>query len=60
MKKLLYNNATRRKAAKFIVDNNMTVEEATKKAKRVSWRNTAAFIAIYGAIGVSSLYKLNN
>ena len=48
--KLIYNEATRKKAAKYIVDNNMTVAEATKKAKGDAWRNTAAFVAVYGGV----------
>ena len=53
--KLTYNNATRKKAAKYVVDNNMTVSEANKKAKGDTWRNTAAFMAAYGgAVAVGS------
>lgn len=54
--KLTYNSATRRKAAKYIVDNNMSVAEATKKAKNVAWRNSAiAMVGAAGAITVSQL-----
>ena len=54
--KLVYNNATRKKAAKYVVDNNMTVSEATKKAKGDAWKNTAAFLALYG-IGTAVVLK---
>lgn len=57
--KLVYNNATRKKAAKYIVDNNMSFADATKKAKGDAWRNTAAMLAVYGAVTVYSLKKLN-
>lgn len=57
--KLVYNNATRKKAAKYIVDNNMSFADATKKAKGDAWRNTAAMIAAYGAVTVYSLKKFN-
>lgn len=53
--KLIYNEATRKKAAKYIVDKNMSVEEATKKAKGDAWRNTAVFVAAYGAITYASV-----
>lgn len=54
--KLTYNDATRRKAAKYIVDNKMSVDDAMKKAKGDAWRNTAAFMGIYAGITVASLY----
>ena len=52
--KLIYSSATRKKAAKYVVDNNMSVSEANKKAKGDARRNTAAFIAAYGAVAVGS------
>lgn len=54
--KLTYNSATRKQAAKYIVDNNMSVADATKKAKGDAWRNTAIFVGAYTAITVASLY----
>ena len=56
--KLMYNDSTRRKAAKYVVDKKMTVEEANKKAKGDAWKNTAAFLALYG-IGVAAGYAIN-
>ena len=58
--KLVYNGATRKKAAKYIVDNNMSVADATKKAKGVAWRNTAIFVAGYGTFAAAKLYKMNH
>lgn len=57
--KLIYNSATRKKAAKYVVDNNMSVSEATKKAKTDALVNGAAFFATYAAITVASRYIRN-
>lgn len=51
--RVVYNDATRKKAAKYIVDNNMSVSEATRKAKQVAWVNTAIISGVLGA----KLYK---
>lgn len=53
--KLLYNNATRKKAAKYIVDNNMSVAEATKKAKSDARRNSVALVAAYSAVAIGTM-----
>lgn len=55
--KLVYSKATRQKAAKYIVDNNMTVAEATKKAKGDAWRNAAIYLSVYAGIAVASISK---
>lgn len=47
--KMLFNEATMKKAAKYVVDNNMSVEEATKKARNAAVRNTA--IAVVAMVG---------
>lgn len=52
--RMLYNSATHKKAAKYVVDNNMSVAEATKKAKGDAWKNTAAFVAAYGAVAIGA------
>jgi hypothetical protein len=57
--KFMYDDATRRQAAKYIVKNNMTLEEATKKAKGDARRNTAAVLAVYGGILAASIYASN-
>ncbi|MCF8018186.1 MAG: hypothetical protein K9L62_02185 [Vallitaleaceae bacterium] len=58
--KLTFNNATRKKAAKYIVDNNMTVEQATLKSQGDAYRNTAIFVAAYGAISVAGYIANKN
>lgn len=56
--KLIFNNATRKKAAKYIVDNGMTVAEANKKAKNIAWRNTViASVAVIGSMAVRDLMR---
>lgn len=57
--KLLYNNATRKLAAKYVVNNNMSVSDAKKKANKVAIRNTALIVGAYGATTMVELYKLN-
>lgn len=52
--RLLYNNATRKKAAKYIVKNDMPYEDAMNKAKDDAIRNTVIFIAAYGALSIAS------
>ena len=47
--KLIYSPGTRKYAARLIADNNMKYEDAMKESKKVAWRNTAAFVAVYGA-----------
>lgn len=54
--KLTYNNATRKAAAKYVVDNNMSVAEARQKANKEAMRNTAVLVAAYGAY---TMYELN-
>lgn len=54
--KFVYNSATRAKAAKYVVDNNMSMADANKRAKTDAWRNTAAIVAAYGAITMATLY----
>ena len=57
--KFNYNNATRKKAAKYVVDNNMSISDAKKKANKEAIRNSAIILGTYGAISVASLYKLS-
>lgn len=58
--KLLYNGATRKKAAKYVVNNNMSMEEARKKANKQAFRNTAVLIGAYSGITVTALYKMSH
>lgn len=53
--KIIYNEATRKLAAKYIVDKNMSVAEATKKAKGDAWLNTAAFVGFFGALTLAEI-----
>lgn len=55
--RLIYSEGTRKKAAKYVVDKNMSVSEATKKAKGDALRNTAAFLAAYGVAAGVAMYK---
>lgn len=52
--RFLYNQATRKLAAKYVVKKNMPVEEAKKKANRAAVRNTAIFTA---AVAAATIYK---
>ena len=58
--KLLYSDGTRKKAAKYVVDNNMSVSDATKKANKEAIRNTAVVLGAYGAIAVGAYLKSKN
>lgn len=53
----LFSDATRKKAAKYMVDNNMSMKEANKKAKKVAVRNSAVLLGAYGALTMAELYK---
>lgn len=54
--RFVYNDATRKKAAKYVVDNNMSMKEANDRAKSDAKKNTAAILGVYGAVAVASLY----
>lgn len=54
--KLMWNDATRKKAAKYVVDHNMSMEEANKKAIGDAKRNTAIILGAYGALTMAALY----
>lgn len=55
--RLIFNDATRKKAAKYVVDKNMKVDDAIKKANKDALRNTAVLIGAYSAVAVATLYK---
>lgn len=57
--KFLYNEATRKAAAKYVVDKNMSIADATKKANKEAIRNTGIFLAAYGAMTVGEMYLRN-
>lgn len=54
--KLIYNDATRRKAAKYVVDRNMTMQDAKNQANADARRNTAIYLGAIGAYTVANLY----
>lgn len=53
--RFLFNDNTRRKAAKYVVDKNMSIKEANKKARKSAIRNTGIMLAAYGGIKVAEL-----
>lgn len=56
--KMVYNSATRKLAAKFVVDKNMPMDEAINKSKKVALRNTALFVAGYSALTLASIRSM--
>ena len=57
--KLIYGGSSRQKAAKYVVDNNMSISDAKKKANKEAIRNSAIILGTCGAIKVASLYMNN-
>lgn len=58
--KLVYNNATRKKAAKYMSKyENMTMAEANKKAKGNAKKNTALLMAAIGTVAVGNYVSKN-
>lgn len=55
--KLLYNEAARKKAAKYVVDNNMSMSDAKKKANKEANRNTALALAAIGGYYIYDYMK---
>jgi hypothetical protein len=55
--KMLYNSATRKKAAKLMTDHNMSMADAKKKANGVAIRNTAIYLAALGGYAAYSISK---
>lgn len=54
--KMMFNKATRKRAAKYIVDNNMSMKDAKKRANNDAIRNTAVILGAIGAVSVASKY----
>lgn len=50
--KLLFSTATRKKAAQYVVDRNMSMANAKKAANQEAVRNTAAILAGIGGYGI--------
>lgn len=57
--KFVYNEATRKRAAKFVVDNNLSMSAALKKAKGEAWRNTAIYVGVMGGLSLSKIAIAN-
>lgn len=57
--KLTYNAATRKKAAKYVVDKNMSMAEANKRAKKDAWVNTAIATSAIAALTVAELRRMS-
>lgn len=54
--KMLFNNATRKKAAKYVVDNNMSISDAKSRATQDAIRNTATLLVAYGGLSLVNKY----
>lgn len=57
IEKLLYNDASRKAAAKYVVDHNMKASEAAQRAKGDAKRNTAIILGLYGALTVAEVAR---
>ena len=47
--KMLYSNSVRKRAAKYMVDHNMSMEEARRASNDKALKTTVAYLAGYGA-----------
>lgn len=52
--KMLFGSATRKQAAKYIVNNNMSVADAKKKANEKAIRNTLTLLSTVGGLAVGA------
>lgn len=57
--KFVYNEATRKRAAQFVVDKNLSMTDALKKAKGEAWRNTAIYVGVIGGLTVAQIAVSN-
>ena len=55
-----YNKNTRKAAAKYVVDHNMPIAEAKKKANKEAVRNTAILLSLYGTAAAMEIYAYKN
>ena len=55
--KLVFNSATRARAAKYMTQNNMTMSEAKKRARKDAVKNTATTLAVIGGLSLVQLAK---
>lgn len=51
----IFGNNVRKKAAKYVVDKNMSIDEARKKANKRAAVSVAASLAAYGALTVAEM-----
>ena len=59
--KLIYNDATRKRAAKLMTKyKDMSYEKATQASQKEAIRNTAFILSAYGAFTAYSLYRIKN
>jgi hypothetical protein len=57
--KIVFNDATRRLAAKYVVDNDMSMADAQSRANKDAVRNTAIILGTLGAVSLGNLYLKN-
>ncbi len=57
MDRFIYSDKVRKKAAKYMVDKNMSMKDAHKKAKGNALKTTAVLLGAYGALAVSELHR---
>lgn len=50
---LIFNPATRKKAAQYMTENKMTMSEARKKAHKEAIRNTAVILGVIGGVSLA-------
>lgn len=53
--RLIFNTATRKKAAQYMTENKMSMAEARKKAHKDAVKNTATALAIIGGVSLAKL-----
>lgn len=52
--KIFFNDATFKRAAKYVVDNKMSYNDAVKKAKGKAVINTVGILGAIGAVSIAS------
>lgn len=53
----IFSERTRKKAAKYMVDKNMSVKDAKKKANREALASTALLLGAYGALTIAEMRR---
>lgn len=57
-KKLLFNDATRKRTAQLITDYNMPLSQAKKAANKEAVRNTVLFMTVIGAMNINTIKQM--